>query len=148
VTGESLIEKEYEPGIFRNKLQTRMDGMSVFSFGITRVPKSVNTLINSFNINKDNIDYFVFHQANLMMNRRIQKKLDIPDEKTPYSLKNFGNSSSGTIPVTLVTELRDKINQTHTRPMQILACGFGVGLSFGSVYFILSDAICCELIEL
>lgn len=148
VTAESLVEKEYEPGVFRNRLQTKMDGMSVFSFGITKAPKSVSELLAAFGIDKHSIDYFVFHQANLMMNRRIQKKLNIPDEKHPYALKNFGNTSSGTIPLTMVSELRNAINQTDKYPLQMVACGFGVGLSWGSVHFTLTDAICCKLLEL
>lgn len=148
VTEDSLIEREYEPGVVRNKLHTRMDGMSVFSFGITKAPKSVKELLSNFDIEKESVDYYVFHQANLMMNQRIQKKLNIPDHKHPYALKNFGNTSSGTIPLTMVSELRDVINQTNHHPLQIVACGFGVGLSWGSVLFTLENSICCELLEL
>jgi len=148
VTKDSLVEREYEPGVIRNKLQTRMDGMSVFSFGITKAPKSVKELLSNFDIDKSSIDYYVFHQANLMMNRRIQIKLGIPDQKYPYALKDFGNTSSGTIPLTMVSELRDAINTTNQHPLQIVACGFGVGLSWGSVYFTLENAVCCELLEL
>lgn len=148
VTSESLIEREYEQGIFRNRLQTHMDGMSVFSFGISTAPKSVNALLNKFQIDKNAIDYFVFHQANLKMNQIIQKKLSIPDEKVPYVLKDYGNTSSGSIPLAMVVQLNDEINNSNLKKLNMIACGFGVGLSWGSAYFSLHSAICCDLIEI
>jgi 3-oxoacyl-[acyl-carrier-protein] synthase-3 len=82
------------------------------------------------------------------MNEIIRKKLDIPLEKVPYSLKNFGNTSSASIPLTMVSELWERINSSDTQSINIVACGFGVGLSYGSVMFNLNNAICCRLIEL
>jgi 3-oxoacyl-[acyl-carrier-protein] synthase-3 len=82
------------------------------------------------------------------MNEIIRKKLDIPLEKVPYSLKNFGNTSSASIPLTMVSELWERINSSDRQSINIVACGFGVGLSYGSVMFSLNNAICCRLIEL
>lgn len=144
---KSLIETEFEDGSIRNKMHTSMDGMTVFSFGITKVPKSVRKFLDKFNINKDEIDFFVFHQANKMINGRIQKKLNIPDNKMPSILKNFGNTSSGSIPLTMVVELKDQINEIGEKPLSFITCGFGVGLSWGSAYFRLNNAISCDLIE-
>ncbi len=148
VTSESLKEREYEQGIIRNRLQTHMDGMSVFSFGISTAPKSVNALLNNFEIDKEAIDYFIFHQANLKMNKVIQKKLKIPDEKVPYVLKDYGNTSSGSIPLAMVAQLHYEINNSDSKALNMVACGFGVGLSWGSAYFSLRNAICCDLIEI
>jgi 3-oxoacyl-[acyl-carrier-protein] synthase-3 len=144
-TIDSLNIKRYGDGVERNKCQLSLDGMDVFSFGITQGPKTVNTLLNHFNLNKDNIDYYLFHQANLMMNKMIAKKLKLPTEKVPYSLENFGNTSSATIPLTIVTEIR---NQVATQKQKLLMCGFGVGLSWGTVYTETENIICPELIEL
>lgn len=129
---ESLIVKEVESGISRNDCQLVLDGMDVFSFGISQAPKSVNKLIDSFSINKDDVDFFVFHQANLMMNKMIAKKLKLPNEKVPYSLKKFGNTSSATIPLTIVTELKKEI-ENSPKDLNLILCGFGVGLSWGTV---------------
>ena len=125
-----------------------MNGMDVFSFGISKVPQSVKSLFRKFGFANTEIDFFVFHQANKYMNEIIRKKLDIPVEKVPYSLKNFGNTSSASIPLTIVSELREVINSTDKQGLNFVACGFGVGFSYGSVMFSLNHAICCSLIEL
>jgi 3-oxoacyl-[acyl-carrier-protein] synthase-3 len=145
---ESLKDQEFKEGIVRNKLQTKMDGMGVFSFGISKAPQSVKSLFDRFCLCNAEIDFFVFHQANRYMNEIIRKKLDIPPEKAPYSLKDFGNTSSASIPLTMVSELRDVINGRVNGKINFVACGFGVGLSYGSVMFSLEKATCCSLIEL
>lgn len=127
-----------------NRLQVVLEGMDVFSFGISRAPESVNGLLERFNLNKDEIDYYWFHQANLFMNEKIRKKLKLPPEKVPYSLKNFGNTSCATIPLTMVTQLKDKLTQEK---LAHVACGFGVGLSWGSVFFETDCIVCLDLIE-
>lgn len=147
-SADSFKEKVYPDGVARSRMSTFMDGMTVFSFGITKVPKSVNGFLTYFGLQKDHIDYFVFHQANMMINRKIQKKLHIPDEKMPHVFKDYGNTSSGSIPLTMVVKLSDQINKSRQKNLNILACGFGVGLSWGSVYFRLNNAICCDLLEI
>jgi 3-oxoacyl-[acyl-carrier-protein] synthase-3 len=119
--------------------------MDVFSFGIIKAPESITMLTEHFKINKGGIDAFLFHQANLFMNEKIRKKLNLPIEKVPYSLTNYGNTSSATIPLTLVTELGHIL---VNRKQRIIACGFGVGLSWGSVYFETNRIICSDLLEL
>jgi 3-oxoacyl-[acyl-carrier-protein] synthase-3 len=131
-------------GIVSNKLQVELDGMDIFSFGIKDAPKSVNTLIAEFNLEKERIDYFTFHQANLFMNEQIRKKLKLPAEKVPYSLKDFGNTSSASIPLTLLTQLK---NDLIEKKLQHIACGFGVGLSWGSMYFSTDHIVCPLLVE-
>jgi 3-oxoacyl-[acyl-carrier-protein] synthase-3 len=132
-------------GIVSNNLQMVLDGMEVFSFSIRRAPESVNTLINKFKLNKDEIDFFTFHQANYLINEKIRKKLQLPPEKTPYSLQDFGNTSSATIPLTMVTQLRDILAE---KKLNHIACGFGTGLSWGSVSFATDHIICPELVEI
>lgn len=64
----SFIKKEKGEGIILNSLQLHLEGMDVFSFGISKAPSSVNFLMDTCNINKEEVDYFIFHQANLFMN--------------------------------------------------------------------------------
>lgn len=142
---QSLKEQMGEDGIIRNNLQLVLNGMDVFSFGISKAPLSVKNLIEHFGIDKEEIDAFLFHQANLLMNEKIRNKLKLPAEKVPYSLKNFGNTSSASIPLTLITEWYDKLVFDKQR---IIACGFGVGLSWGSVYFETDKIACSKLIEI
>lgn len=141
----SLVYEKIEPGIERNACQLVLDGMDVFSFGITQAPKTVNKLIEKFEIDKYAIDHFVFHQANLMMNKMIVKKLKLPLEKVPYSLKKFGNTSSTTIPLTIVTELKEKLSQAT---QDIIICGFGVGLSWGTAKIRFDNVMISDLIEI
>lgn len=132
-------------GIIRDKLHLELDGMNVFSFGITKVPKQIKQLIEHYGIDKDNVDLFTFHQANLMMNEMIRKKLKLPEEKVPYCISEFGNTSSASIPLALVTQERDRL---QTEKLQHIACGFGVGLSWGSVWFETDKIIVPKLIEI
>lgn len=135
----------YGEGIVRSRLDLELDGMSVFSFGISKAPKAVNELIEHYSLNKEEIDYYTFHQANLFMNEKIRKKLKLLPEKVPYSLKDFGNTSCASIPLTLVTQMSDELRLRH---LTHIACGFGVGLSWGSVYFETNGIVCPELIEI
>ncbi|KRD09977.1 hypothetical protein ASE21_09640 [Flavobacterium sp. Root901] len=130
ITADSLETKKIDEGINRSACELVLDGMDVFGFGISQGPKTVNKLLEKFTIDKEQIDYFIFHQANLMMNKMIAKKLKLPVEKVPYSLQHFGNTSSATIPLTIVSELKDKI---ENKMSNLLMCGFGVGLSWGTV---------------
>lgn len=130
VNNDSLLPKKITEGVIRNQSQLVLEGMDVFSFGISQVPKIVNKLLEANFIDKETIDYFVFHQANLMMNKMIVKKLKLPIDSVPFSLKHFGNTSSATIPLTIVTQLQNKI---EGKSANLLMCGFGVGLSWGTL---------------
>lgn len=141
---KSLEVTEIEPGIRRSRMNTILNGMDVFSFGISKAPETIIKLAGNFKIDLDKVDYFVFHQANKFMNEKIRKKLKLDVTKVPYSLKNFGNTSSASIPLTILTELKEVV---ENRKKQFIGCGFGVGLSWGSVFFNLDHIVCAELIE-
>jgi 3-oxoacyl-[acyl-carrier-protein] synthase-3 len=145
VNADSFIEKEIEPGIFRSRLQSILDGPSVFTFGIIKAPKSVNALIEHFGISKEDIDYFVFHQANLIMNEKIRTKLKIEPEKVPYTLGDYGNTSSASIPLTIVARLNKALSSDKRR---ILVCAFGVGLSWASAVFDTENFVCPAVVEI
>lgn len=142
---KSLQSEINEEGIERNRLQTILNGMDVFSFGITNVPVSIHRLANFFRFELSEIDIFAFHQANRFMLEKIRKKLLLESEKVPYSLEKFGNTSSATIPLTLVTERAEALRTTRQK---IVATGFGVGLSWGSVCFETDRIVCSTLVEL
>jgi 3-oxoacyl-[acyl-carrier-protein] synthase-3 len=140
----SLIERKIEEDIVRKGCDIVLEGMDVFSFGITQAPKTVRELYNFVGISNEDIDYAVFHQANKMMNEMIRKKLKIETEKVPYSLEKYGNTSSASIPITMITELKynSKCRANY------LFCGFGVGLSWGSCYLPDSNINLIDLIEI
>lgn len=120
-----------------NRLQTWMKGMDVFSFGITTAPKSVKKLADHFIFDYSSYDYLVLHQANMKMNDMIAKKLKYNKEKVPSSMMHFGNTSSASIPLTIVTELKGSI-KSQTK---LIGCGFGIGLSWGTVAFSVDNNI-------
>ena len=140
---KSLVAEEIEPGIRRTRLQSILNGPAVFTFAITKAPKSVNSLLEYFNIKKESIDYFIFHQANLFMNETIRKKLKIDEEKTPYCLREFGNTSSASIPLTMAN-----MGSSSLKNKKLLACAFGVGLSWASVVFESGPIHISSLIEI
>lgn len=142
VSEKSFEYEDYE-GKPMNRLMTRMKGMDVFGFGITTAPKSVKKLAEHFGFDYQTYDYFLFHQANMKMNNMIVKKLKLDPAKVPSEMYNFGNTSSASIPLLMVTQIRDQINGQKKK---FLCCGFGVGLSWGTVAF--EDAIhVSELVE-
>lgn len=141
----SLEYVEAEPGIARNRLQSILNGPAVFTFGISKAPRSVNAILEHFDLEKSDIDYFIFHQANLFMNEKIRTKLKIEAEKVPYSLREFGNTSSASIPLTMVSQVNPEIVYNNKK---LLACAFGVGLSWASVIFTVKDLKFPELIKI
>lgn len=138
------FDTEMIEGKMMNRLQTRMKGMDVFSFGITTAPKSIKKLADHFGFDYLGFDYYIFHQANLKMNNQIVKKLKIDPEKVPSCMYNYGNTSSASIPLTIVSQLKGKIEE---KPTRFICCGFGVGLSWGTVAFESDNIKVSELAE-
>lgn len=121
-----------------------MDGMSVFSFGITVPPKSIKTLCEKCAISLEDIDRLVLHQANLFMVKKIAKKLKVEMGKVPSCLKEYGNTTSASIPLTIVSQCGQDYRNGEQKT---IACSFGTGLSWGSVYFETINIVCPEVIQ-
>ncbi len=145
VTMDSFNNEHLGEGIEANKLNLKLDGMSVFSFGISKASKSVNSLIEKFGLDKESLDYFIFHQANMFMNEKILKKLKLVPEQTSYCMKDYGSTSCSSIPLTMVTQMK---NDLETEALKNVGCGFGIGLSWGSAYFETENIKVSDLIEL
>lgn len=142
---DSLIVKDCGEGHYRRAIDVEMDGMSVFSFAISKVPKTLKKLMEHNNVTDDSIDLLTLHQANRMINSKIVKKIKIDPDKMPESLPKFGNTSSASIPLTLVTESAELLRNSKIRH---LASGFGVGLSWGGIIFETENLIIPEIVEL
>ena len=125
-------------------MMSRMNGMDVFSFGITTAPKSVKKLAEHYGFDYQTYDWFLFHQANMKMNSMIAKKLKLPPEKVPYSMRHFGNTNGASIPLTLVTQLKGMVEDKQAK---FICCGFGVGLSWGTVAFETDGLGVSDLVE-
>lgn len=140
----SSFEPQEVDGRNYTPLQSRMKGMDVFSFGITTAPKSVKKLAEHFEFDYSTYDYLVLHQANMKMNKQIAKKLKFEENKVPSSMWDFGNTSSASIPLTIVTQLKEASSQQN---INLLCCGFGVGLSWGTVAMNLNHIVISDLVE-
>ncbi|RLD36019.1 MAG: ketoacyl-ACP synthase III, partial [Bacteroidetes bacterium] len=139
---------EYEDiaeGISRNKFHIALNGEEVFNFSLREVAPNIRALLEYSGMELEVIDYFVTHQANKLMNESIRKKLKIDPAKYPYSIRNFGNTSSASIPLTIVTALQDEVTG---KELKLLLSGFGVGLSWGSAVINTDKIFCPALIEI
>ena len=141
-TAKSLEMEDFN-GRQINRLYSRMKGMDVFAFGISTVPKSVKQLSEHFGFDYHDADFYVLHQANLKMNNMIAKKLKLDTEKVPICMDYFGNTSSASIPLTMVTRLGEK----GQGMCKFICCGFGVGLSWGTVAFSTNSLVLSKLVE-
>jgi 3-oxoacyl-[acyl-carrier-protein] synthase-3 len=121
----------------------QLDGMKVFLFATKQAPQSINTLMKSIGITDADVDYYTLHQSNRFMNERIRKKLAVSDTKVPYSISEFGNTSCASIVLTMVYKLG---NELKNKRLRHIACGFGAGLSWGTVYFTTNKIVCSDLI--
>lgn len=133
-----------EDGVRRNNLCSRMKGMDVFSFAISTVPKSIKKLAEQYGIDLESVDYLVLHQANKSINERIAKKLGFGPERVLNSMEHFGNTSSASIPMSIVAQTT---TETYKEEKSFMTCGFGVGLSWGTAYFKLKNCVISKLVE-
>ena len=132
VTKESFEYEDFGNGIVRAPLHTLINGMNVFSFAMSKPPRSIETFMTDYGIDKErDVDYFLIHQANKMIVDRIVKKLKLPLEKVPYNLEEFGNLGGASIPSLMVTRLRE---QLMTGEKSLLMSSFGLGLTWGTMW--------------
>ena len=143
ITADSLVEREQEEGNIRNELEVYMDGMDVFNFAISKVPRSVKEILKETEQTIDDIDFLVFHQSNKFMTDFFIKKLKFPPERVPYCIQKYGNTSSTSIPLTIVSELYNKLDG-HKK---VVMCGFGAGLSWGTALVDFKDCQITPVIE-
>lgn len=141
---QHLIPTRDEHGVQRWPAELILDGPAVLSFSTQRVPPAVQRLLEYTGLDKDAIDYFVFHQANRMINETIRKKLQLPAEKVPSTLHDLGNTSGASLPVTMTARLHDTLAQGKHK---LLLSGFGIGLSWGSVVMDIENAGFPALLE-
>jgi 3-oxoacyl-[acyl-carrier-protein] synthase-3 len=124
-------------GNIRSDYDTYMNGTDVFTFTIREVPKLLKDFFSETETSVEDYDCFSFHQANLYILRQIARKTRIPIDKMPISIDRFGNTSVTSIPLTL----SDRYGFTNgNEVVNVLMCGFGVGLSWGVVSAEINEA--------
>lgn len=126
---QSFSMKKYGEGIYHNRMQISLNGIEVFNFSLREVVPNIKTTLKHFERQLDEFDYLVFHQANRLINETIRKMLRVDPARVPYSLRDFGNTSCSSIPLTMVTQIREQLQE---RPKKLLLSAFGIGLSWGT----------------
>jgi 3-oxoacyl-[acyl-carrier-protein] synthase III len=135
--------KACDDGSIRSDENLYMDGMEVFNFTMREIPSDIKRLIAFSQTDLSNINYICFHQANKFMTNYIVEKLKYPLERVPYSLDKYGNTSAVSIPLTIVSELREKLKKND----KVLMSGFGGGLSWGSALITFNDVCIPSVVE-
>ena len=99
----------------------------IISEKITSKP-STQKIETENKLKKDNVDFYVFHQASKIVLENLIRKLGISHKKTYINIEKYGNTVSSTIPI-IISELMKK--KLFKKNKKIILCGFGVGLSMG-----------------
>lgn len=140
-TVQERVVDEY--GNMRSEEQGYMKGGDVFNFVIREIPRDIKrTIVESGKSVKD-IDYFCFHQANNFINSYIAKKMKLDTTKIPHTIEKFGNTSSVSVPLTIVSELKDKLKGENT----LMLSAFGVGMTWATGIVSFVDTKISDIVE-
>jgi 3-oxoacyl-[acyl-carrier-protein] synthase-3 len=129
------LEDSHEPMIWadgstRTLYNTNMNGTDVFSFTVTKVPKTIKEFLKETEQDVESFDCLAFHQANQFIQQQLAKKLKADINKMPLCLDHYGNTSAPAIPL-LLSDVYG--NCDEDKELNVLMCGFGVGLSWGVI---------------
>lgn len=139
-----LIERK--DGNLRSEEHLYMNGAEIFSFSIREVPLLIEEVLTASGWVKEEVDYFIFHQANKFVIQTIARKLKVPVEKVPYDVfEKYGNQSSASIPVTICENLSSVI---RSKAIKTVLAGFGVGFSWAACSLSLGSTACYPVIVL
>lgn len=126
-TGKSAVDVEghtwYDDYLY-------MNGGAIFNFTLDAVPVMMKQILEKNKLSKEDMDYFLFHQANKFMLNTIRKVCVLPKDKFYVNLETTGNTVSSTVLIGLKECIKDK---TIKEGMNVMCAGFGVGLSWGGV---------------
>lgn len=142
---ETLTERVVdEHGNIRHDEHGYMNGADVFNFVLKEIPKNFKSVLEQSGNTNDTIDFNVFHQANDYMNNYLAKKLKLDAAKVPSCIAQFGNTSSVSIPLTIVSQLQNQLQGSK----KLMLCGFGVGMSWATAQITVEDCFISTLVEI
>jgi 3-oxoacyl-[acyl-carrier-protein] synthase-3 len=142
---ETLKEKVVdEYGNIRTDENGYMNGADVFNFVIVEVPKDIKRLIAASGEDIQKMDYYVFHQANAFINNYIAKKMKLDKERIPWTIQKYGNTSSVSVPLTIVSELKDNMQGKK----KLMLSAFGVGMAWATAIVSLIDCKISNIVEI
>ena len=143
-SAETVKEKVVdEYGNIRSDEQGYMHGGDVFNFVIREIPKDIKNLCNIAGEDIQSMDYYVFHQANNFINSYISKKMKLDVTKIPSTIAKYGNTSSVSVPLTIVSELKDKLAGNK----KLLLSAFGVGMTWATSILNLNNCRISDIVE-
>ena len=141
---ETLREKVVdEYGNIRSEEQGYMQGADVFNFVIREIPRDIKRLAEWSGEDLQGLDYYVFHQANNFINTYLAKKLRLDAERIPSTIAKFGNTSSVSVPLTIASELKGRMEGDR----KLLLSAFGVGMTWGTAVVPFRDLRISDLVE-
>ncbi len=144
-TSETAEMHEDINGNFRSLDNLVMKGDEVFNFVQVEVPPMIDELLERASVEKNRVDYYMFHQPNRFMLQKLADKLEIPREKMPNNIvENFGNSSGATIPTNITFNIGEKLEKQE---MQLCLSGFGVGLTWAALLLRMGKLDFCQTIN-
>ena len=142
---ETLRERVVdEYGNIRTDEQGYMNGTDVFNFVVVEIPKDIKHLLAHSGVDIQSLDYYVFHQANNFINSYLAKKLKLDTSKMPATISKFGNTSSVSVPLTIIDQLQDKLNDNAT----LLLSAFGVGMTWATAIVPFHGCHISDIVEL
>lgn len=128
-SAETSKEEPDEGGNIRSLDNLYMNGPEIFSFTLRAVPEMVREALEKNNLAGEEIDFYVFHQANRFILENLRDRLEIPEERFCIDVEETGNTVSATIPIAL----RNALDKGHIgEGSKVLIAGFGVGYSWGA----------------
>lgn len=128
-SAETVVEKVVDEfGNMRSDEQGYMRGGDVFNFVIREIPRDIKNTLAYAEKTIDDFDFVVFHQANNFINSYIMKKMKLDVAKIPSTIAKFGNTSSVSVPLTIVSELKGKLAGNK----ELLLSAFGVGMTWAT----------------
>jgi 3-oxoacyl-[acyl-carrier-protein] synthase-3 len=125
----TAVEVEDDSGNVRSADNLFMNGAEIFSFTLSAVPKSIEMLLHKSGKKLEDIDLFVFHQANRYMLEHLRKRMKISEAKFHLAMNHCGNTVSCSIPIALKHAL---IEGKVLEGSLLMLVGFGVGYSWGA----------------
>lgn len=142
---ETLKERVVdEYGNIRSDEHGYMNGADVFNFVIVEIPRDIRRLYAEIGKDLQEVDYYVFHQANSFINTFIAKKMKLDIGKIPSCIEKYGNTSSASVPLTMVSELRGRLGSRTN----VMLSAFGVGMAWATASLTLDDCRVSEIVEL
>jgi 3-oxoacyl-[acyl-carrier-protein] synthase-3 len=127
-TPESAVPSPDASGNLRSQDNLFMDGAEIFNFTLRVVPETIQRLLACAGRSRDDVDLYIFHQANRYILEHLRKRLKIPAEKFLVKMDHCGNTVSSSIPIVLQHAQADGLLRPGALAMLV---GFGVGYSWG-----------------